>query len=150
MRNLSVGLALALTLSACAKEDADSGHDHHSHHGDHSSGETVTNAMTEQGGYEVAFEVPDGGFPLSEEFDLAFTVATADGTPAADAELSVTAWMPDHGHGMNQEPTVTSNGDGTFLAAGMLLHMSGAWDVYADVSVDGATESATLSIRCCD
>ena len=106
--------------------------------------------MTDGGSYEVAFTVPDQGFLLSEEFDLSFTVREADGASALDASLEVTAWMPDHGHGMNQEPTVTANGDGSFVAAGMLLHMTGAWDVYADVTVAGETESATLAIRCCD
>lgn len=147
MRRAFVACTLTVTLAACTKEDGDSGHEHHEHHG---HGETVTTAMTEGGSFEVSFAVPDGGFPLSEEFDLVFTVNAEDGSPAADAELAVTAWMPDHGHGMNQEPTMTPNGDGTFVASGMLLHMSGAWDVYADVQLDGATESATLSIRCCD
>ncbi len=140
-------LCFAVFANACATDGTDSGQGHRSHQ---SNGETVSEAMTEGGSYAVSFAVLEQGFPLSEEFDLAFTVANADKSPAADVELSVTAWMPNHGHGMNQEPIVTANGDGTFLVAGMLLHMSGAWDVYADVQFEGTTESATLSIRCCD
>lgn len=142
-------LAFGLVFTACSEDKEDSGHDHHGHH-NHSGGETVNAAVTDGGSFEVEFAIPDGGFPLSEEFDLTFMVHDAQGDSVTDAELAVTAWMPDHGHGMNQEPTVTAGGDGTFVAAGMLLHMSGAWDVYADVSSAGATESATLSIRCCE
>lgn len=144
--------ALAL---ACSGSEGDSageheGHDH-DHHGDHGEGETVTMAATDGGTWEVMMTLPDAGVQTSEEFDLTFMVHNAsDDSMVMDADLAVTAWMPDHGHGMNQEPVVASNGDGSFTADGMLFHMTGYWEVIADVTVGGSTESATLSIACCD
>ena len=61
--------------------------------------------------------------------------------------------MPAHGHGMPQEPYVTSN-DTTFLAEGFFFQMSGNWELLIFVSEeldDGTTnvEQATFEVLCC-
>ncbi len=50
--------------------------------------------------------------------------------------------MPEHGHGMNVEPKVTALGKGRFSVEGMLLHMSGRWELYFDITRDGVTSRA--------
>jgi hypothetical protein len=64
-------------------------------------------------------------------------------------EMMFTATMPSHGHGMNTEPQVIANDDGTFGVTGMLLHMEGWWEMTADVTVMGTTERATFNVDCC-
>ena len=150
MANRLPTLLLCLLAAACGdKEGADSGHDHHHHHhgGDR---DAVTSIDTDS--WTVSYAVPGGDIPLSEEFALEVTVHAAGdpASPATSAEVAVTAIMPDHDHGMNQEPTVTANGDGTFTADGMLFHMSGYWEIIVDVTADGSMETARLGANCCD
>lgn len=61
-------------------------------------------------------------------------------TPRA---LLVDAQMPEHGHGMNVQPTTTldalSDGAARGSAEGMLFHMTGRWEV--DVDIDDGTTS---------
>ena len=150
MRLTPLLLSLAV-LVACGDKEADDSADAHEHdHGSHSGG-PVTSAYTDGATWNVTYEVPAGSIPLSEEFDLMVTVhAAADATAMATAAtVSVTADMPDHGHGMNQEPVVTANGDGTFLAEGMLFHMEGGWDIYVTVTEGDTVEVAKLSADCC-
>ncbi len=143
-------LALALLITACSGTEAatDSA--------DSASGQDPGLAdgqvESEQGRYWIAIAPVGGQVPLSEEFDLWVEVEAAGGdhAPAVGAQITVTADMPAHGHGMNQEPTVTANGDGSFLAAGMLFHMSGHWEVIIDLSEGGSTDSARLPLPCCD
>ena len=143
-------LLLCLLATACGdKEGADSGHDHH-HHDHGGDRDAVTSVDTDS--WTVSYAVPGGDIPLSEEFALEVTVHAAGdpASPATSAEVAVTAIMPDHDHGMNQEPTVTANGDGTFTADGMLFHMSGYWEIIVDVTADGSMETARLGANCCD
>ena len=41
----------------------------------------------------------------------------------------VDAGMPDHGHGMNYRPAVSSGADGVVTADGFLFHMPGTWEI---------------------
>jgi len=151
---LALTLTLTLTLGAgCGDKGDDSGSEEaHGHdHDAHSDGETLA-AYTDGGTWRVVVEVPGGSIPMSEEFDLTFMVHDAEdeSAMATEAEITVTADMPDHGHGMNQEPVVTAHGDGTFTASGMLFHMEGAWDIPVTVTDAGASELARLTLNCCD
>ncbi len=152
MRTPSLLLAISLATACGDKEgegDSADAHDHHDHSAhDH---DTVTSGFTDGGTWSVTYTVPAGDVPLSEEFDLVFPVAAADDASAmaTGASIQVTADMPDHGHGMNQEPVVTAKGDGTFLAEGMLFHMEGGWDIYVTVTEGDVIESAKLSYDCC-
>jgi hypothetical protein len=75
--------------------------------------------------------------PNNEPFELEFFLEK-DGAPAPGAEVVVRGWMPDHGHGMVRRPEVLDRGDGSYLVRGMLLHMSGLWELFFDVYEPGA------------
>ncbi len=57
--------------------------------------------------------------------------------------LNVDAAMPEHRHGMNTQPRVTQVSPGKFEVKGMLLHMSGRWEIYFDVVEGAGTHRAT-------
>lgn len=57
--------------------------------------------------------------------------------------LNVDAAMPEHRHGMNTQPRVTQAGPGKYEVKGMLLHMSGRWELYFDVVEGPVTHRAT-------
>jgi len=85
-----------------------------------------------------------GSIPDAEPFSIAIEVERKDGRPlASSVSVMADAEMPHHGHGMNLVPTIR-NGPraGTFVAEGLLLHMSGRWTFAIDVEEDGLLERA--------
>ncbi|MBM4109895.1 MAG: hypothetical protein FJ254_00870 [Phycisphaerae bacterium] len=70
--------------------------------------------------------------PESDPFDIEVRVDDASGGPA-DVALEMDAEMPHHGHGMNVRPVVERIGPGRFLVKGVLLHMSGRWEMAFDL-----------------
>jgi hypothetical protein len=59
----------------------------------------------------------------------------------ADA-ATVDSWMPHHRHGMNVAPRISASGPGQWRAEGMLMHMSGMWEIDIDLVKDGRSERA--------
>ena len=144
-------VALA-TLAGCGGDGGgDSGtHSGHDHHGGATGLDYATEVMTDGGSYMVMYESSVDPIPLSEPFELTITVMDhMTGDMVMADEMMFTATMPSHGHGMNTEPQVIANDDGTFGVTGMLLHMEGWWEMTADVTVMGTTERATFNVDCC-
>lgn len=84
-------------------------------------------------GPKAALENTAGKFAVSQPFDIEIHFCGAQSSTVQ--EVRVAAVMPAHQHGMNYVPVVTSIGDATFLAKGMLFHMPGVWRI--DVSAMG-------------
>ncbi len=89
-------------------------------------------------------------------FELQVAVFESDAMQNAvsDADVTVEVTMPAHGHGMNTEPTVTNNEDGTYLVEGMKFHMESQtpaerWEIEVSVDQDGTTDSAVFEVMCC-
>jgi hypothetical protein len=96
--------------------------------------------------YLVYWRTPAGAVPRNEDFELEVWVLR-DGAPARDAELAVSAWMPDHGHGMLRLPRTERRGDGSFHVQGMLLHMRGLWQLRFDVVESALAETAECALE---
>lgn len=86
--------------------------------------------------------------PSNEPFELELWIADASAPDelAREITLAVDAAMPEHGHGMVRRPIVERIGDGHFVARGMLLHMSGRWELYFDVTRGAVTERAQVGV----
>lgn len=87
--------------------------------------------------------------PLRRPFTLsieAFEDAECTRPYGADGAL-IDSWMPHHRHGMNVAPTVTAEGPGRWRAEGMLMHMSGLWEVDVDLVRDGRSERAQWMVE---
>ena len=69
-----------------------------------------------------------------------------DGAPVRDALLAVSAWMPEHGHGMLRQPRVEVRDDGSYHVVGMLLHMRGHWQVFFEVLEGSLSETAECAL----
>ncbi len=70
---------------------------------------------------------------------FALDVAACSRGNNAPTTLRVDAQMPEHRHGMNYRPTVSSRGEGRFAVAGLMLHMPGRWELTFDLrGADGA------------
>jgi hypothetical protein len=57
-------------------------------------------------------------------------VVDASGNPVPGVSfVSITPFMPDHGHGTSATPQAMPNGDGTFTVAPLYLFMAGLWQI---------------------
>jgi hypothetical protein len=65
--------------------------------------------------------------PQKQSNALVLQVVDAAGMPVDGATVSVTPFMPDHGHGSSVKPTVTAKGGGLYDVANVYLPMPGLW-----------------------
>jgi hypothetical protein len=118
--------------------------------------DTTRATLTDDGNYFVEYAPSPDPIPHNELFTMEVSVWETDAKEAAvtAADVAVDATMPAHGHGMNTEPSVTANGDGTFTVEGMKLHMESPtpaekWVLAVDVTEGESTETASFDIMCC-
>lgn len=133
MKRLLLLLALA---PACGDKDSPS-----------ESGDTATYTELREidlGTYHLMWAPDPDPIPFNDYFDVTVTV-TEGGNPVSDATVNIAGQMPVHGHGMNVDPQVTNNGDGTYTASGLLFHMEGHWQLLVDVG----EQQAVFDITCC-
>jgi len=69
--------------------------------------------------------------PVGQYFRLALVACTSAQQPFAGT-IAIDANMPLHRHGMNYRASVRSQGDGRYLAEGLLFHMPGRWQITID------------------
>ena len=121
-------LATALTLSAACGDDADD-----SAGGSH--GES-----TSKNGYFQAEFTPAPNPPQTGQNALEVLLFDAAGQPLDGAEMSVTPFMPGHGHGTSATPSVTAAGDGVYEVENIVYTMPGHWELTFDIAHGGQTD----------
>ena len=100
--------------------------------------------ITRDGAYRVTWMPIDGAIPINDHFEVDVTVTRNDEarTPVTGADVSMTCFMPDHGHGMLREPRTEELTGGHYRIRGFLLHMDGYWTVSITVVVDRIAATA--------
>ena len=100
---------------------------------------------TQQGLYRVSLEIDPDPPGIGDLFVARATVLDRVGEPIEDAEVTLDARMPHHGHGMETLPQmdegVCPEGDegrcthpgGVYTSRGFKFHMSGPWTMMVDV-----------------
>ncbi len=106
---------------------------------------TWTRVPSRAGKFLVCWRSLTGSVPRNEDFELEAWVLR-DGQPAREAQLTVSAWMPDHGHGMLRQPRAEMRADGSFRVEGMLLHMRGHWQLFFEVLEGNLSETAECAL----
>jgi len=106
---------------------------------------------TRDGRFQISWAPVGGEVPVNEHFEAEVTVrraasAGAEGELVEDAVVSMTCFMPDHGHGMLREPRTEPLATGTYRIRGLLLHMGGDWSISISASIDGLASTADDSI----
>lgn len=120
---------LCLTLAGCPEE-----HEHDPDGMDH-SGEAMAYAdgmtmLTEDGHFEVALTLSEGGTVGTHDVTLEVFHERA----LADvAGISLEAYMPAHGHGTNEVTVVAGEGPGTYTAEALSLFMAGDWELTVSI-----------------
>jgi hypothetical protein len=105
-----------------------------------------TRHVVENARYAIAYVTAPDPVAAGQHFVVDFSVCPRAGAPPPQA-VRVDANMPEHKHGMNYRPGVTTVKPGTYRAEGLLFHMPGRWDLTFDVVAGATTERMTDTMR---
>ena len=139
MRRLSAFILLVL-LSGCSAPVMQT----HSHKGEFTKhyGESLFQ-ITEKGMFSVEM--------VMKEHDLKTGVNVVDliihdknDRDVVGAEITVTPWMPDMGHGVFEKPVITEKGGGLYTVSGIILVMSGHWELRVNITKDSMVDSTVF------
>jgi hypothetical protein len=105
-------------------------------------------AATAKGGFTVGWSPVGGPVPVNEPFeiDLQLFSDPERQQPVIGAAVRVTAWMPEHMHGMGRQSQTREVEPGRYRVKGMLLHMDGLWQLFVDVTAGGKAERAEFAL----
>jgi hypothetical protein len=88
----------------------------------------------------------DPGPPIKGNNTWVVRVLDSANQPVAGATLTITPYMPDHGHGTPIVVTPTETSPGTYTLSPVNLFMSGLWQVTIDASTAaGVSDSGVFS-----
>ncbi len=78
--------------------------------------------------WRLVYRTQPEPIPVARHFTVEFVLCplAAANLPA---EVRVDAQMPEHKHGMNYRPGVTTLGKGHYRAEGLMFHMPGRWEL---------------------
>jgi hypothetical protein len=74
--------------------------------------------------------------PVRRMHSWTVVLTTAQGKPVDEARITVSGGMPQHGHGLPTQPTVSPQANGRYLVEGVKFNMGGWWTV--TLHIDGA------------
>jgi hypothetical protein len=86
----------------------------------------------------------DPGPPLRGTNTWEVKVLDASGQPVTGATLTVTPYMPEHGHGSQVVPTITADGQ-QYKVSNLYLFMPGLWQVTIQATNGSVTDSAAFT-----
>ena len=103
---------------------------------------------TRDGALVAAWQPVGGEVPVNEPFevDLHLRRSGPEGEAVTGASVSMTCFMPAHGHGMLREPRTEALGGGVYRIRGFLLHMEGDWSISISAVIDGLASTADDAI----
>ncbi|MEM1009573.1 MAG: hypothetical protein AAGJ35_11275 [Myxococcota bacterium] len=109
--------------------------------------QAIQSAFSPSGAFRVTYVSRPEPIPLNQTFSLNVRVEAVEKTQN-DAQLSVLvdAEMPEHQHGMKQQPKITAQQEG-FLVEGMLFHMPGEWVIHVDIKSAEKTERVSFTVN---
>jgi len=108
--------------------------------------DTATSVMSELGLFKVSYQSSQSAEAINEIFNWTIHVETSDGTPVDNAEISIQALMPQHGHGMPTDPQVTQNlGNGDYKLEGLKYSMPGWWEETLTITTGSQTDVVTFN-----
>lgn len=97
-------------------------------------------------GNKLSFQLvsSDPGPPLRGTNVWELKVLDTANQPVTGATLTVTPFMPEHGHGSQVVPTITADGD-SYKITNLYLFMPGLWKVTIQATNGATTDSAAFT-----
>ncbi len=85
-----------------------------------------------------------------EKGDNLWTIRVTDpgGAALSDATITVTPFMPEHGHGTSVQAVATPKGDGRYELFPVNFLMPGKWEITLDVGLAGGQSDSVLFTFC--
>ena len=99
--------------------------------------------LTDNNLYSVELVIPDKHLKMGVN-TVEIIVHHSAGGDVAQAELTVTPWMPSMGHGVMQKPVVAERGGGLYSVENIVLSMTGHWQLQVKIAKDDKTDSAVF------
>lgn len=99
---------------------------------------------TEKGLFTVSMTV-DGKDLAVGPNALVLAIRDRQNRDLTGAEVAVTPWMPEHGHGVWEKPLVTERANGNYRVENVVLIMSGRWDLKVSVRKGTEEDQAVFS-----
>lgn len=141
--------ALVSSTTACGDSDNDNNHAHHNNHAHNNGGHVSENVhplgtATSDGGHFTVLATHDPETPKTGNGKMTLTITDAhDNTPVTDLKITLTPWMPAHGHGSNKTPTVTEKDAGSYEISDIVYSMPGDWE--ARIAIKGEEHHDTIA-----
>lgn len=104
--------------------------------------------ISQSGLFKVGYETQQHPIAINRMHSWVLHVATADGQPVANADISLTGGMPAHDHGLPTSPRMTQYlGNGEYLIEGMRFHMHGSWEITITISTAGNRDTVVILLE---
>jgi hypothetical protein len=97
--------------------------------------------------FRVSYKSKIEPLPLNRIHSWVLHVITLDGKPVEKAMISVYGGMPAHRHGLPTQPKVTEMADGDYLVEGIKFSMTGMWEMWFNIQVDGVADKTRFVIN---
>jgi len=109
--------------------------------------DTSTSIRSEGGSISVSYTSQPDVVPLNSIHSWTLAISGKDGKPLENAEISVSADMPEHLHGTTTKPKAkTGSKPGQYVIEGMNFHMPGWWEVTLDITGGGTRDLARFHL----
>ncbi len=102
----------------------------------------------DNGTVKVTIESGDPAPPQVGNNTWMLMITDASGAPINDATVSVTPFMPVHGHGTPVTAVITPKGGGSYEADKVNFVMPGPWEITIDVSLTGGGSDSVMFPFC--
>ena len=141
----AIAAALTLGLPACdstgeTSDSADS-HDSHGETGDVQTDEYMDGITKETESGLFTVKLTSEPSPPVMGVNTWILEVRDDAGGVEDALITVTPYMPEHGHGSNSVTSVSEDSGGMYHASPVELHMKGVWDTTITIEKDGQSDS---------
>lgn len=99
--------------------------------------------LTDNNLYSLELVVPGKNLMMGVN-TIEIIIHHATGGDVAQADLTVTPWMPSMGHGVMQKPVITERGGGLYSIDNVVLSMTGHWQMQVKVAKDSKEDTAVF------
>ena len=99
--------------------------------------------LTDNKLYSLELVIPEKNVKMGVN-TLEIIVHHATGGDVAQAELTVTPWMPSMGHGAMQKPVVIERGGGLYSIDNVVFSMTGHWQLQVKIAKDDKEDTAVF------
>ena len=146
---LITAVAMIFLLAGCAaKEEQTTGHQDTMAEGHGHDDAKVTKhfddsltKLTDKGLYSLELVIPEKHLMMGVNA-VEIIVHHGKGGDVAQADVTVTPWMPSMGHGVMEKPKIIERGGGLYSVENVVLSMTGHWQLLVAINKDGAEDKA--------